>query len=90
MLLGIRGKRWGWLVRSQESAYLDFIPLKDQNTVHEGYNPLLGIDKWEHACYLQYLNDKGDLRPKYLGDCQLGSGGSKIFAYTRAGLWFSP
>ncbi|MCJ1372301.1 hypothetical protein MMC20_003524 [Loxospora ochrophaea] len=57
-LLGIRGSGWGWLVCSQETGALSIITTKDQETVPQGYKPLLGIDMWEHAYYLQYLNDK--------------------------------
>lgn len=59
VLLGIRGSGWGWLVHSQESGDLAIISSKDQDPVPKGYKPLLGIDMWEHAYYLQYLNDKG-------------------------------
>ena len=58
VLMGIRGSGWGWLVCSQASSALDIVTTKDQETVPEGYKPLLGIDMWEHAYYLQYLNNK--------------------------------
>ena len=58
-LLGIRGSGWGWLVYSLESGALDLVTSKDQEPVSEGFKPLLGIDMWEHAYYLQYLNNKG-------------------------------
>lgn len=57
-LLGIKGSGWGWLVQDEESGYLEITTSKDQDPVSSGKKPLLGIDMWEHAYYLQYLNDK--------------------------------
>ncbi|KAL8820179.1 MAG: hypothetical protein Q9223_001538 [Gallowayella weberi] len=58
VLLGIRGSGWGWLACSQEKGELHLMSSKDQEIVPRGYKPLLGIDMWEHAYYLQYLNNK--------------------------------
>lgn len=57
-LLGIKGSGWGWLIQDEESGYLEITTTKDQDLVSKGKKPLLGIDMWEHAYYLQYLNDK--------------------------------
>ena len=59
VLLGLKGSGWGWLVRDLESGGLEIVTSKDQDVVPAGKKPLLGIDMWEHAYYLQYLNDKG-------------------------------
>lgn len=59
MLLGLKGSGWGWLVQDVETGGLEIITSKDQDIVPAGKKPLLGIDMWEHAYYLQYLNDKG-------------------------------
>jgi Fe-Mn family superoxide dismutase len=58
-LLGLNGSGWGWLVQDVESNALEIATSKDQDIVPAGKKPLLGIDMWEHAYYLQYLNDKG-------------------------------
>ncbi|KAJ1335046.1 superoxide dismutase Fe-Mn family [Microdochium nivale] len=57
-LLGIQGSGWGWLVR--EGKVLRIVTLANQEAVVEGSAavPLLGVDMWEHAYYLQYLNGK--------------------------------
>lgn len=66
-LLGIQGSGWGWLVRdggsgsgSGSAAGLRIVTLANQEAVVETgvAVPLLGVDMWEHAYYLQYLNGK--------------------------------
>lgn len=59
VLLGLKGSGWGWLVQDTESGILEITTSKDQDIVPAGKKPILGIDMWEHAYYLQYLNDKG-------------------------------
>jgi Fe-Mn family superoxide dismutase len=59
VLLELKGSGWGWLVQDTESGMLDIVTSKDQDIVPGGKKPLLGVDMWEHAYYLQYLNDKG-------------------------------
>ncbi|CAD6499347.1 BgTH12-03467 [Blumeria graminis f. sp. triticale] len=58
VLLGLKGSGWGWLVQDIESGTLEIITTKDQEIVPGNKKPLLGIDFWEHAYYLQYLNNK--------------------------------
>ncbi|KAL4909726.1 hypothetical protein BDW74DRAFT_186230 [Aspergillus multicolor] len=55
-LLGIQGSGWGWLVKAPEGK-LEIVTTKDQDPV-TGAVPIFGIDMWEHAYYLQYLNNK--------------------------------
>lgn len=58
ILLGIKGSGWGWLVQDHATGNLELLTSKDQDILPAGKKPLLGIDMWEHAYYLQYLNDK--------------------------------
>ena len=57
-LLGIQGSGWGWLVKEAGTGQLRIITLANQEAVVVGDIPLLGVDMWEHAYYLQYLNGK--------------------------------
>lgn len=64
-LLGIQGSGWGWLVKVEaggaggKEARLVIATTKDQDpVVGRGEVPLIGVDMWEHAYYLQYLNGK--------------------------------
>ncbi|KAL4934331.1 superoxide dismutase [Aspergillus undulatus] len=58
-LLAIQGSGWGWLVSdvSGGKGKLEIVATKDQDPV-TGAVPIFGIDMWEHAYYLQYLNNK--------------------------------
>ncbi|KAL7274489.1 Superoxide dismutase [Mn], mitochondrial [Rhizina undulata] len=56
-LLGLQGSGWGWLVKTKYGE-LDIVTTKDQDPVVGGNIPIIGIDMWEHAYYIQYFNDK--------------------------------
>lgn len=56
-LLGLQGSGWGWLVK-EDKGHLRIVTTKDQDPVVGGEVPIFGIDMWEHAYYLQYLNGK--------------------------------
>jgi Fe-Mn family superoxide dismutase len=57
-LLGIQGSGWGWLVKEAGTGQLRIVTLANQEAVVVGDTPLIGVDMWEHAYYLQYLNGK--------------------------------
>ncbi|KAF9869403.1 BTB/POZ domain-containing protein [Colletotrichum karsti] len=58
-LMGIQGSGWGWLVKAPgEEGGLRIVTTKDQDPVVGGEVPIIGIDMWEHAYYLQYQNGK--------------------------------
>jgi Fe-Mn family superoxide dismutase len=59
VLLGIQGSGWGWLVADKigGKGKLEIVTTKDQDPV-TGAVPIFGVDMWEHAYYLQYLNNK--------------------------------
>lgn len=61
---GLFGSGWCWLVKKADGA-LDIVPMANAgNPLTEGLTPLLTIDVWEHAYYI----DKRNARPKYLED----------------------
>ena len=53
---------WGWLVLDGDALKIGSLHDADTPLVHEGMVPLLTIDVWEHAYYIDYRN----ARPKYL------------------------
>lgn len=59
------GSGWAWLCqRSDGKLFVTSTPNQDNplmiNLVSESGTPLLGIDVWEHAYYLNYQNRRGD------------------------------
>ncbi|XP_048456967.1 superoxide dismutase [Mn], mitochondrial [Rhincodon typus] len=60
--VGVQGSGWGWLGYSKNSGRLQLATASNQDPLQgtTGLIPLLGIDVWEHAYYLQYKNVRGD------------------------------
>lgn len=59
-LAGIQGSGWAWLVKDKSAGTLGIVTRANQDPVSGPYVPLLGIDAWEHAYYLQYENRKAE------------------------------
>lgn len=59
-LAGIQGSGWAWLAKDKQSGTLGIVTRANQDPVSGPYAPLLGIDAWEHAYYLQYENRKAE------------------------------
>ncbi|PVF95890.1 manganese superoxide dismutase [Serendipita vermifera] len=55
---GIQGSGWGWLVLDK-TGRLVIQTTPNQDPVIDGV-PIIGVDIWEHAFYLQYRNVKPD------------------------------
>ena len=59
--VAIQGSGWGWLGFNKALKRLDIVTCENQDPlVTKGLIPLLGIDVWEHAYYLQYKNVRAD------------------------------
>ncbi|KAL1851105.1 Superoxide dismutase [Mn], mitochondrial [Diaporthe australafricana] len=59
-LAGIQGSGWAWIAKDKESGSLSLVTRANQDPVSGNLVPLLGIDAWEHAYYLQYQNRKAE------------------------------
>ncbi|KAJ7473378.1 manganese superoxide dismutase [Mycena latifolia] len=57
--LGIQGSGWGWLGVNPSTKRLEIATTPNQDPLLT-LVPLIGVDIWEHAFYLQYLNVKPD------------------------------
>ena len=55
------GSGWTWLVKKDDGS-LDILNTDDADTalVHAGVTPLLTVDVWEHAYYIDYRNARPD------------------------------
>ncbi|KJE88494.1 iron/manganese superoxide dismutase [Capsaspora owczarzaki ATCC 30864] len=60
----VQGSGWGWLGYDKTKGRVVITACANQDPLQAltGHTPLLGIDVWEHAYYLQYKN----ARPDYL------------------------
>lgn len=61
------GSGWAWLIKQGDSVKVVSTPNQDsplmEGVVEENGTPLIGLDVWEHAYYLNYQNR----RPDYIG-----------------------
>ena len=58
---GVQGSGWCWLVTKSGSGSVEIKTMPNQTSPRtEGFVPLLGIDVWEHAYYLNYQNRRPD------------------------------
>merc|ERR1711936_928742 len=62
--VAVQGSGWGWLGYNKATGRLRIATCANQDPLKAttGLVPLLGIDVWEHAYYLQYKN----VRPDYV------------------------
>jgi superoxide dismutase, Fe-Mn family len=56
------GSGWGWLVVTQDKSLEILATANQDSPLSQGKTPILGVDVWEHAYYLNYQNR----RPDYL------------------------
>src|SRR6185312_9453408 len=56
------GSGWAWLTVDNSGALKVESTANQDSPLSEGRTPILGVDVWEHAYYLNYQN----LRPKYI------------------------
>lgn len=60
-LAGIQGSGWAFIVKNKENGgQIEVVTTANQDTVTGALVPLVAIDAWEHAYYLQYQNVKAD------------------------------
>jgi superoxide dismutase, Fe-Mn family len=59
--VAIQGSGWGWLGFNKGQKKLEIATCLNQDPLStQGLIPILGVDVWEHAYYLQYKNVRAD------------------------------
>src|ERR1700720_4722217 len=58
--VGRFGSGWAWLIKNKNGT-LEIISTPNQDSpLMDGNTPILGVDVWEHAYYLEYQNRRAD------------------------------
>lgn len=57
---GVFGSGWAWLAETPQGELVIIAESNAGNPLTRGYIPLLGVDVWEHAYYLDYQNRRAD------------------------------
>ena len=60
--MAVFGSGWMWLVKDRNGRLIIFQTANQDSPLSSGFCPLMVIDVWEHAYFLQYLN----LRDQYI------------------------
>ncbi len=53
------GSGWSWLVVNGNGDLEAYSTANQDSPLMQGHTPILGLDVWEHAYYLNYQNDRG-------------------------------
>lgn len=59
------GSGWGWLVVDGDGRLHVYATPNQDSPYMKGHTPILGVDVWEHAYYLNYQNKRGDYLQKW-------------------------
>ncbi len=61
------GSGWAWLVLNNQRTLSIITTPNQDNPLSEGYYPILGLDVWEHAYYLNYQNKRKEYIQSWFG-----------------------
>ncbi len=59
---------WAWLVLDKDALKITSLHDADTPVVYDGMKPLLTLDVWEHAYYIDYRNARPDFASAVLGN----------------------
>jgi superoxide dismutase, Fe-Mn family len=66
--VGHFGSGWAWLLLDGGALKITSLHDADTPVVHEGMTPLLTLDVWEHAYYIDYRNERPRFAESVLGN----------------------
>ena len=66
--VGHFGSGWAWLLLDGGALKVTSLHDADTPVVHEGMTPLLTLDVWEHAYYIDYRNERPRFAESVLGN----------------------
>ena len=66
--VGHFGSGWAWLVLDGGALKVTSLHDADTPVAYEGMKPLLTLDVWEHAYYIDYRNERPKFAEKVLGN----------------------
>ena len=67
MTATVQGSGWGWIVYNKKTKSLEYRATPNQDLLSDlqpDLAPILNIDVWEHAYYLDYKNVRADFLKK--------------------------
>ena len=59
------GSGWSWLVKTSGGDLKIYSTANQDSPLMQGDTPILGIDVWEHAYYLDYFSDRASYLTKW-------------------------
>ena len=60
------GSGWAWLIKNDDGSVAVTSTPNQDNPIMDGKTPILGLDVWEHAYYLNYQNRRPDYIAAFL------------------------
>lgn len=57
---GVFGSGWAWLVKDKDGKLAIITTPNGNNPMRDGQTPVMTIDVWEHAYYIDYRNKRAD------------------------------